>query len=85
VAKASVATNVPESMEFRPIGVIGRPSEAAPALLVASDPAPAMAGHRDERGGKIEIALPNGVRLRVNGLVTEKALSRVLRAVKGAL
>jgi hypothetical protein len=28
--------------------------------------------------------LPNGVRLRVNGSVSEKALSRVLRAVKGA-
>ena len=81
VAKASVPTNEPEPMEFRPIGVIGRPNEAVPALL-----APAAAqGHRDERGCKIEIALPNGVRLRVNGSVSEKALSRVLRAVKGAL
>ncbi|MBV8577134.1 MAG: transposase [Acetobacteraceae bacterium] len=77
-------TNEPEPMEFRPIGVVGRLNEAAPALL-ASEPAPATGGHRDERGSKIEIALPNGVRLRVNGSVSEKALSRVLRAVKGAL
>jgi len=85
VAKASVPTNEPEPMEFRPIGVIGRPNEAAPALLVAPGPSPVAGGHRDERGGKIEIALPNGVRLRVTGSVSEKALSRVLRAVKGAL
>ena len=72
-------------MEFRPIGVIGRSNEAAPALLVAPDASPATGGHWDERSGKIEIALPNGVRLRVSGPVSEKALSRVLRAVKGAL
>jgi transposase len=84
VAKTSVATNEPEPMEFRPIGVIGRANEAAPALLVAPDASPTAGGHRDERG-MIEIALPNGVRLRVNGSVSEKALSRVLRAVKGTL
>lgn len=39
----------------------------------------------DERAGKIEIALPNGVRVKVNALVSEQALLRVLRAVKGAL
>jgi transposase len=85
LAKASVPPHEAEPLEFRPIGVIGRPNEAAPALLVAPDASPATAGHRDERGGKIEIALPNGVRLRVNGSVSEQALSRVLRAVKGAL
>ena len=55
-----------------------------PSLLVAPDTSPAREGHWDERSSKIEIALPNGVRLRVNGSVSEKALSRVLRAVKGA-
>lgn len=84
-AKASVPTSAPGPMEFRPIGVIGRPNEAAPALLVAPDTSPARGGHWDERSSKIEVALPNGVRLRVNGSVSEKALSRVLRAVKGAL
>ena len=57
VAKASVPTNEPETLEFRPIGVIGRPNEG----------------------------VPNGVRLRVNGSVSETALSRALRAVTGAL
>jgi transposase len=84
VAKAPIPTHEPEPMEFRPIGVIGRSNGAAPALLAAPDPLPATGGHRDEHGG-IEIALPNGVRLRVDGSVSEKALSRVLRAVKGAL
>ena len=85
VAKAPIPTPEPEPMEFRPIGVIGRSNGAAPALLAAPDPSPATGRHRDERGGEIEIALPNGVRLRVDGSVSEKALSRVLRAVKGAL
>ena len=35
--------------------------------------------------GTIEIALPNGVRICVAGLVSEKALSRVLRAMRGTL
>ncbi len=34
--------------------------------------------------GSIEIALPNGVRVSVDAFVSEKALSRVLRAIKGA-
>ena len=85
VAKALVPTSEPEALEFRPIGVIGRSDGATPALLAAPDLSSATGGHRDERGGQIEIALPNGVRLRVNGSVSEKALSRVLRAVKGTL
>ena len=34
--------------------------------------------------GAIEIALPNGARVNVDAFVNEKALSRVLRAMKGA-
>ena len=40
------------------------------------------AGH-DAPGG-IEIALPNGARISVDSFVDEQALSRVLRAMKGA-
>jgi hypothetical protein len=36
-----------------------------------------------ERVGVIEIDLPGGVRVRVDSGVTEKALRRVLLAVKG--
>jgi transposase len=35
--------------------------------------------------GGIEIALPNGTRISVDAFVDEHALSRVLRAMKGAL
>ena len=34
--------------------------------------------------GGIEIVLPNGARVSVDAFVNEKALSRVLRAMKGA-
>lgn len=71
-------------IEFRPNGVIGGKSEAFPALLVApGHPAP-RENHRKECDGKIEIALPNGVRVRVATLVSEKASSRVSLAVKDA-
>ena len=38
-----------------------------------------------DRTGMIEIDLPNGVRLRVDAFVNEKALRRVLQAMKGAM
>jgi hypothetical protein len=64
--------------------VIGGKNEAFPALQIApGHPAP-RENHRKECGGKIEIALPNGVRVKVAKLVSEKALSRVSRAVKDA-
>ena len=85
VAKASVPTNEPQPIEFRPIGVIGRPSEAPPALLAAPGCCSAMGEHREQRVSTIEIALPNGVRVRVQASVSETALSRVLRAVKGTM
>jgi transposase len=37
----------------------------------------------DQRPGVIEIDLPEGVRVRVDAFVNERALSRVLRALKG--
>ena len=85
VAKASVPRPGPEPMEFRPIGVIGRTREAAPVLLAAPEPRSPTGERREDRPGKIEIALPNGVRVRVGTSVSETALSRVLRAVQGAV
>ena len=38
----------------------------------------------DGGAGGIEIVLPNGARVSVDAFVNEKALSRVLRAMKGA-
>ena len=46
-----------------------------------SSPSEAGAGG----AGAIEIALPNGVRICVEGLVSEKTLSRVLRAMRCTL
>ena len=81
VAKAALPPHVAEPMEFRPIGVIGRTNEAAPALLVAPEP---QLPTGEPRTSKIEIAFPSGVRVKVGASISEKALSRVLRGVKGA-
>jgi transposase len=81
-----------EHCEFIPIGVIGRAEDEAPALIdgpsstVAGDassrreslPRPGM----DERPGVIEIDLADGVRLRVDAFVNERALRRVLTVLK---
>jgi len=45
-------------------------------------PRPRRAG--ESRAGAIEIALPNGARVNVDAFVNEKALSRVLRAMRGS-
>ena len=63
-------------VEFIPIGVIGQdqgvtPYEPVSAPTQSTDP-----------GGMIEVELSNGARLRVDGQVSERALCRVLRALK---
>ena len=68
--------------EFLQIGVV---SDAGDAAQSASPRSSASAAVPEERTCRIEIDLPNGARVRVDELVSEKALSRILRAVKGAL
>jgi transposase len=77
---------------FLPVGVITATRDIAaipqpnrPALLVTQAPQdrgvaarPAM----DERPGMIEIDLPGGTRLRVDGFVNERALRRVLSVLQ---
>ena len=70
-----------DPMEFVPIGVIGPAPETGLPLL--SGPEPLAASRPDDHPGKIEIALPGGARVSVDALVNEKALGRVLRALKG--
>lgn len=82
--KAAASTSRPEPLGFVPVGVIDQTGEARPALLSAPEHRSPTNGHRQDRVSKIEIALPNGVRVRVDAMVNEKALSRVLRALKGA-
>jgi transposase len=83
-----------EHCGFMRIGVIGRAEDEAPALVAGplsravSDacssretlPRPGM----DERPGVIEIDLVDGVRLRVDAFVNERALRRVLAVLKAA-
>ncbi len=78
-------------MEFVPLGVFGRADDEGPAMLAAPLDIPAPERSRPtgmtmaERVGIIEVALPNGARVRVDAFVNEKALRRVLRAIKGSM
>lgn len=85
LAKAAAPTNRPERIEFQPTGVIDGANKAPAALLITPEHRGAVEEHRQERASKIEIELANGVRVRVDASVSEKALLRVLRAVKGAM
>ena len=74
-----------ESLAFVPIGVVGRGDDGGPALLAAPQAARSERVERPglrERVGMIELDLSGGARLRVDAFVNEKALRRVLRALK---
>jgi transposase len=75
---AAVAAGAPEDVQFVPIGVLGGKASRGPALLASPELPPAP----DGKGGSIEITLPTGARVSVDAFVNEKALSRVLRAMK---
>ena len=81
---AAVAMGATEDVEFVPVGVVeGRTSNRS-ALLAAPAPEPVPQPPPAEgKAGSIEIVLPNGTRISVDASVNEKALSRVLRAMKG--
>ena len=70
-------------MQFIPIGVVDRVSEEQPALLAGPERPLATNEGLADRVSCIEIEFPNGIRVRADGLVNEKALSRVLRALEG--
>jgi hypothetical protein len=77
-------------VEFVPLGVIGPTSDdgLGPPMVVAADepvqPPPIGGPRQQMRNGLIEIDLPNGARVRVDGCVSETALQRVFRAMKGS-
>jgi transposase len=87
--KAAAAVN-PASVPapFIPLGVFGGSSHGDTAMLVQSQlPGPESPRTIRSNGGGvggIEIVLPNGARVSVDAFVNEKALSRVLRAMKSA-
>jgi transposase len=79
-AAAAAAVGSSGAVEFVSLGVLGEADNQAPAML--SPPRSRQPG--ESRAGAIEIALPNGSRVSVDAFVNEKALSRVLRAMKGS-
>ena len=83
---AAAAVSVSEPVEFVRLGVVGEVSGERRPLLVPSEPERSQPPQAIEGGsGTIEIALPNGVSICVDSLVNEKALSRVLRAMRSTL
>jgi transposase len=65
-----------------PLGVLGEADGEASAALLPAEP---LRPHpHEDKAGTIEIALPNGARVSVDAFVNEKALSRVLRAMKAS-
>jgi transposase len=81
-AAAAAATGPSGAIAFVPLGVLGEANGAASAALSPAEPL--RQRRREDKAGAIEIALPNGARVSVDAFVNEKALSRVLRAMKGS-
>ena len=83
VARAST----PTSAGFIQLGVVADSLYERPAIRMASGAASACSRSTGstlaERAGVMEIDLPEGVRVRVDGGVDETALRRVLSAVRG--
>jgi transposase len=65
----------PEGLRLIPIEVAAAEDAQPPKRMPVAEDHP----------GVIEIALPSGVRVRVDALVDEPALRRVLTAIRGAL
>lgn len=81
---AAVAMGAPQDVEFVPVGVVGGSPTVTSSLLTLPMPEAAPPPPTNEvKAGTMEITLPNGARVSVDAFVNEKALSRVLRAMKG--
>ena len=77
-ACGSTATR-PGPTEFIQLGVVPSDGGSTMRMSAGATWGPALA----ERAGVMEIELPEGVRVRVDGGVDEAALQRVLAAVRG--
>ena len=75
----------PGSAGFIQLGVVADRADAGAALRLATGAAclRGVAAALAERAGAMEIDLPDGVRVRVDGAVDEMALRRVLSALRG--
>jgi transposase len=74
-------------VDFVPLGIFGPDpnGERQPQLAPPERERPQLPRGGKGDAGMIEIALPNGARLCVDASVNEKALSRVLRAMRNAI
>ena len=83
-AALAAQASSPVSAGFIQLGVVAEASGHSRALRMPADmPCPRGAGLAlAERVGIIEIDLPDGTRVRVDGSINERALRRVLAAVK---
>src|SRR4051812_3075964 len=91
-APAEAQSGATQACEFMPIGVFGSAADGASALGVGSSAAVAGGASSrcatlprpglEERPGVIEIDLADGVRLRGDAFVNERALRRVLAVLK---
>jgi transposase len=85
--KAAVdAAGAQDAVAFVPVGVVGGGGNVVP-MLMSPEPEQLQqpsSANRDP-GGRIEIALPSGAHIWADSSVSEKALSRVLRALKSAV
>ena len=83
---------VAAALEFVPIGVLERPETEAPAPADGPARTPAVRQDRpaapvaaaEDQPGAIRIDLACGTRLRVDAFVNERALRRVLAALRAA-
>jgi transposase len=80
---AAVAAGAADDVKFVPVGVVAGKAPHRPVLLASPEPVSTPEPPPAEgKGGSIEITLPNGARVSVDAFVNERALSRVLRAMK---
>ena len=68
--------------EFVPIGVFAEVEGKVPAVTQDDDRQPGVSARPAARSGLIEVDLASGTRLRVDASVDERALCRVLRALR---
>jgi transposase len=86
---AAAVMQAPVAVPFIPLGVLDGSSHQDAAMLAQPDPEqsepPRPMRASDSGVGAIAIVLPNGARVSVDAFVNERALSRVLRAMKGSI
>ena len=82
-AVSGANTDAPDTaVAFMRVGVVGSTMNGGEAIPMPPGPPPSRPSCGDVGVGAIEIMLANGACIRVDAFVNERALSRVLRAMK---